>query len=107
MPDNDAVTGAEGPAALRAMRQRWQEQYAAGREREADFTSLSGEEVAPLYDPLDHPDRDVAASIGVPGQYPFTRGVYPSMYRGRPWTDRKSTRLNSSHTATSRMPSSA
>ncbi|HEV3464965.1 MAG TPA: methylmalonyl-CoA mutase family protein, partial [Actinomycetota bacterium] len=86
VPDNDAVTGAD---ALRALRQRWREQYAAGKEREADFTTLSGEEVAPLYDPLDHPDRDVAAQIGVPGQYPFTRGVYPSMYRGRPWTIRQ------------------
>ena len=92
MPDNDAVTGAdapEGPEALRALRRRWREQYQAGGEREADFTTLSGEEVAPLYDPLDHPDRDVAATIGVPGQYPFTRGVYPSMYRGRPWTIRQ------------------
>ena len=71
------------------LRQRWEEQYAAGGEQEADFTSLSGEEVAPLYDPLDHPDRDVAAQIGVPGQYPFTHGVYPSMYRGRPWTIRQ------------------
>ena len=89
MPDNDAVTGADGPEALRALRRRWQEQYQAGGEREADFTTLSGEEVAPLYDPLDHPDRDVAVQIGVPGQYPFTRGVYPSMYRGRPWTIRQ------------------
>jgi methylmalonyl-CoA mutase N-terminal domain/subunit len=67
MPDKDAATGADGPGALRALRQRWQEQYAAKGERDADFTTLSGEEVAPLYDPLDHPDRDVAASIGVPG----------------------------------------
>jgi methylmalonyl-CoA mutase, N-terminal domain len=89
VPDNDAVTEADGPDALRALRQRWRERYEAGREREADFTTLSGEEVAPLYDSLDHPDRDVAASIGVPGQYPFTRGVYPSMYRGRPWTIRQ------------------
>ena len=89
VPDNDAVTGADSPDALRALRERWREQYAAGGERAADFTSLSGEEVAPLYDPLDHPDRDVAAQIGVPGQYPFTRGVYPSMYRGRPWTIRQ------------------
>ncbi|MFL6190375.1 MAG: methylmalonyl-CoA mutase family protein, partial [Actinomycetes bacterium] len=113
MPDNDAATGADahrdgtsagrtastsageasvgtdGPEALRALRRRWREQYQAGGEREADFTTLSGEEVAPLYDPLDHPDRDVATQIGVPGQYPFTRGVYPSMYRGRPWTIRQ------------------
>src|SRR4029453_12296916 len=88
VPDNDAATGADGPDALRALRRRWRERYEAGGEREADFTTPSGEEGAPPYDPLDHPDRDVAAQIGGPGQYPFTRGVYPSMYRGRPWTIR-------------------
>ena len=85
MPDNDAdrcrraPAPSPAPAVAGAVR---------GRRERADFTSLSGEEVAPLYDPLDHPDRDVAAQIGVPGQYPFTR-VYPSMYRGRPWTIRQ------------------
>ncbi|UCG41443.1 MAG: methylmalonyl-CoA mutase, partial [Acidimicrobiia bacterium] len=44
----------------------------------------SGIEVAPLYGP-DEPD----ARLGRPGEYPFTRGPYPSMYRGRPWTMRQ------------------
>ena len=49
------------------------------------FTTLSGEPVRPLYT-----EADVADSvIGLPGQYPFTRGVYPSMYRGRLWTFRQ------------------
>ncbi len=74
---------------LEDLRRRWQERYTAGGERDADFTTLSGEEVAPLYSPLDAPDRDVAATIGFPGLYPYTRGVYPSMYRGRLWTIRQ------------------
>ena len=50
------------------------------------FTTLSGEPVRPLYTEADLPDAD---QIGLPGEYPFTRGVYPSMYRGRLWTMRQ------------------
>jgi methylmalonyl-CoA mutase N-terminal domain/subunit len=77
------------PENLEEQRKRWQEQYAAKGERDADFTTLSGEEVAPLYSPLDRAGEDAAERIGFPGQYPYTRGVYPSMYRGRPWTIRQ------------------
>jgi methylmalonyl-CoA mutase N-terminal domain/subunit len=77
------------PEDLEEQRKRWQEQYAARGERDADFTTLSGEEVAPLYSPLDRADEDVAGRIGFPGQHPYTRGVYPTMYRGRPWTIRQ------------------
>jgi methylmalonyl-CoA mutase N-terminal domain/subunit len=66
----------------------WEAAYSATPERDASFTTLSGEEIAPLYTERDLPaDRD--AAIGLPGQYPFTRGVYPSMYRGRLWTMRQ------------------
>ncbi|HEV8371790.1 MAG TPA: methylmalonyl-CoA mutase family protein [Actinomycetota bacterium] len=88
---------ADDPARLEELRARWRAQYAAGAERDADFITLSGEEVAPLYSPLDHPDRDVAASIGFPGQHPFTRGVYASMYRGRPWTIRQFSGFGNAH----------
>ena len=54
-------------------------------ERDALFTTLSGEEVEPLYTADDLPDPE---QIGLPGEYPFTRGVYPTMYRGRLWTMR-------------------
>jgi methylmalonyl-CoA mutase, N-terminal domain len=64
----------------------WQEAYAGMPEREAGFTTLSGEPVRPLYTEADLPD---AERIGLPGEYPFTRGVYPSMYRGRLWTMRQ------------------
>jgi len=58
------------------------------REREAEFSTMSGESVAPLYGP-EHAARDPEETIGNPGEYPFTRGPYPSMYRGRLWTMRQ------------------
>ena len=53
----------------------------------AERTTLSGEPIKALYGPEDVRDHD--ANIGNPGEYPFTRGVYPSMYRGRLWTMRQ------------------
>ena len=53
-------------------------------ERRAEFSTLSGEPIEPLYTEPAEP-----ASLGVPGEFPFTRGVYPSMYRGRLWTMRQ------------------
>jgi methylmalonyl-CoA mutase N-terminal domain/subunit len=64
----------------------WREAYALTPEREAPFTTLSGVPVKPLYTEADLPPGE---DIGVPGGYPFTRGVYPSMYRGRLWTMRQ------------------
>jgi methylmalonyl-CoA mutase N-terminal domain/subunit len=66
----------------------WERAYAATPERRATFTTLSGEPVAPLYTERDLP-AEPAAAIGLPGAHPFTRGVYPSMYRGRLWTMRQ------------------
>ena len=51
-------------------------------------TTESGRPFAPLYDPESRANAD-PASIGAPGEYPYTRGVYPSMYTGRPWTMRQ------------------
>jgi methylmalonyl-CoA mutase N-terminal domain/subunit len=64
----------------------WRAAYGLTPERDAPFTTLSGEEIRPLYTERDLPDP---STIGLPGQYPFTRGVYPSMYRGRLWTMRQ------------------
>jgi methylmalonyl-CoA mutase, N-terminal domain len=64
----------------------WEESYRAAPERDAELSTMSGEEIRPLYTPDDLPDFD---AIGFPGQFPFTRGVYPSMYRGRLWTFRQ------------------
>jgi methylmalonyl-CoA mutase, N-terminal domain len=67
--------------------ERWyRERYSAQPERDALFTTVSGEPVEPLYTADDLPDPE---QIGLPGEFPFTRGVYPSMYRGRLWTMRQ------------------
>jgi methylmalonyl-CoA mutase N-terminal domain/subunit len=69
----------------------WRSAYGLTPERDAPFTTLSGEEIRPLYTERDLPAGLGGADdpIGLPGQYPFTRGVYPSMYRGRLWTMRQ------------------
>src|ERR687894_690554 len=68
--------------------ERWfRERFARTPQREALFSTLSGEPVQPLYTPDDVGSFD--ERIGFPGEFPFTRGVYPSMYRGRLWTMRQ------------------
>jgi methylmalonyl-CoA mutase N-terminal domain/subunit len=57
-------------------------------ERDAEFSTISGHEIKPLYTEADL-EGDVEEKIGEPGSYPFTRGPYPSMYRGRLWTMRQ------------------
>ncbi|MFN8084178.1 MAG: methylmalonyl-CoA mutase family protein [Dermatophilaceae bacterium] len=73
-------------------RARWQARYdaavARGQVRDADFTTLSGDEVDPVYGPADT-GQEVDERIGWPGEYPFTRGLYPTGYRGRAWTIRQ------------------
>jgi len=58
------------------------------KEREAEFSTMSGHPIAPLYGP-EHAPESPEETIGAPGEYPFTRGPYPSMYRGRLWTMRQ------------------
>ncbi len=58
------------------------------KQREAEFTTISGQEIEPLYGPEDV-DAGLEERVGEPGEYPFTRGPYPSMYRGRLWTMRQ------------------
>src|SRR6188508_1663858 len=68
--------------------ERWfRERFSRTPQREALFSTLSGEPVEPLYSPDDVGSFE--ERIGWPGAYPFTRGVYPSMYRGRLWTMRQ------------------
>ncbi len=64
----------------------WLAAHRAAPERDASFTTLSGVPIEPLYTASDLPPPE---QIGLPGEYPFTRGVYPSMYRGRLWTMRQ------------------
>src|SRR5438128_3732662 len=82
-------------------RERWRESYEKAGERDADFETISGEELGPLYTPsdveIDH-DRD----LGYPGEYPYTRGVYPTMYRGRLWTIRQFSGFGNARSTNSR-----
>ncbi len=77
------------PEAMRRAHEWLKEVYARQPERDALFTTISGEPVKPLYTEEDLADDDRERDIGHPGEYPFTRGVYPSMYRGRLWTMRQ------------------
>ena len=61
----------------------------SGVQRDADFTTLSGETLNTLYTPDDLNGFDYARDLGSPGEYPFTRGPYSNMYRGRLWTMRQ------------------
>ena len=58
------------------------------KQREAEFSTISGQEIEPLYGEEDV-DAGLEERVGRPGEYPFTRGPYPSMYRGRLWTMRQ------------------
>ena len=62
--------------------------FAAKPERLNRFSTVSDREINRIYSPADVRDQDFMADIGFPGDYPFTRGVQPSMYRGRFWTMR-------------------
>jgi methylmalonyl-CoA mutase N-terminal domain/subunit len=69
-------------------RQLWEAALEKSRTRDANFTTLSGAELKPMYAPADV-ELDYDTDLGYPGQFPYTRGVHPSMYRGRLWTMRQ------------------
>jgi methylmalonyl-CoA mutase, N-terminal domain len=72
--------------------ERWeQETFSRAPERDAPFSTMSGEPIRPLYTEADLPDGIGGPDdpIGFPGEFPYTRGVYGSMYRGRVWTMRQ------------------
>jgi methylmalonyl-CoA mutase N-terminal domain/subunit len=66
----------------------WRDAIDSARTRDADFTTLSGEPLESLYGPEDA-GVDFERDLGYPGQFPYTRGVHASMYRGRLWTMRQ------------------
>jgi methylmalonyl-CoA mutase N-terminal domain/subunit len=84
MTDHDQTAG--DPA---NDRERWLDHYRKAGERDADFETLSGIPLQPLYTPEDVKGDDYARDLGYPGHAPMTRGVYHSMYRGRLWTMRQ------------------
>ncbi len=76
-------------AGIAAGRERWQARFDAAAKRDADFTTLSGVELEPAYGPRPGEDYPDFERIGWPGEFPFTRGLYPTGYRGRAWTIRQ------------------
>jgi methylmalonyl-CoA mutase N-terminal domain/subunit len=70
-------------------KRHWEEEYGRATKRDADFETLSGEPLKPLYDPSDVEGADADRDIGTPGHFPYTRGVYTTGYRGRMWTIRQ------------------
>jgi methylmalonyl-CoA mutase N-terminal domain/subunit len=79
---------------IRKARDDWEKAQLAdalqgAREREGVFRTVSGLEVKGLYTPEDVKDLSYEEQVGFPGAYPFTRGAYPTMYRGRLWTRRQ------------------
>ncbi len=79
---------------IKADKAKWEEgtikkTLSRSPERKETFTSISGIPVERLYTPVDIQGLDYAEDLGFPGEYPFTRGVQPTMYRGRFWTMRQ------------------
>ncbi len=75
---------------IREARRRWEEQVkASGKIRPVKFTTVSGEPIEMLYGPDDIQDINFLSEIGFPGEYPYTRGIHPTGYRGRLWTMRQ------------------
>ncbi|MGI8760638.1 MAG: acyl-CoA mutase large subunit family protein [Jatrophihabitantaceae bacterium] len=72
---------------IAAGRARWQARYDAARTSPRDYTTLSGVQLEPLYGPSGTDER--MERIGWPGEYPFTRGIHPTGYRGKAWTIRQ------------------
>ncbi|MFX1549207.1 MAG: methylmalonyl-CoA mutase [Promethearchaeota archaeon] len=70
-------------------KKEWENSISLKKERKQSFRNLSEIEIKRLYTPNDIKDFNYALDLGFPGQYPFTRGAYPNMYRGRLWTMRQ------------------
>ena len=67
----------------------WRDAYDASPAADKGVTNRSGVDIKPIYTPADRAGADYMADLGFPGQVPFTRGIYPSMHRGRTWTQRQ------------------
>ncbi|MFV2195792.1 acyl-CoA mutase large subunit family protein [Nocardiopsis sp. LOL_012] len=92
-----ANTTNSSPEGIAAGRERWQRRYDAARKRDADFTSLSGRTLEPVYGPPPGAEAPGFERIGWPGEYPYTRGLHPTGYRGRAWTIRQFAGFGNAH----------
>jgi len=88
--------------AKQSAEQAWRKAVEQSPQRDALFTTMSGKPVEPLYAP-DHPSEAYEEKLGYPGQYPFTRGIYGNMYRGRLWTMRQFAGYGSTADANKRL----
>jgi methylmalonyl-CoA mutase, N-terminal domain len=88
-PGQAERAGTELTEPVETGRERWQRRFAGSRIRAADFSTLSGLDVEPVYGPPEGAVVPGFDRIGWPGEFPFTRGLYPSGYRGRAWTIRQ------------------
>jgi methylmalonyl-CoA mutase N-terminal domain/subunit len=68
---------------------QWQREIASAPPPKQPATTVSGLQIEPLYTPENLPDFDYDSALGFPGQYPYTRGIHSTMYRGRLWTMRQ------------------
>jgi len=68
--------------------QEWETKISDAKERDTDFETFSGIPVKALYTPADIKNHNYLKNVGFPGEPPFARGVYPTMYRSRFWTMR-------------------
>ena len=90
--DAQATPDETGPAETgpaQTGRDRWQRSFDQAAKRDADFTTLSGLEVDPVYGPPPGAVVPGLEQIGWPGEFPFTRGIHPTGYRGKSWTIRQ------------------
>jgi methylmalonyl-CoA mutase N-terminal domain/subunit len=78
-------------------KRKYLDTFGKGGLLDVDFTTVSGEPVENLYASDDIEGLDYMDELGFPGQYPYTRGVYPSMYRGRLWTMRQFAGFGTAH----------
>ncbi len=75
---------------INARKTKWNEGIArSAQQRQAKFTTVSGQDIDPLYTPDDIAHLNYLSDIGFPGEFPYTRGIHPTMYRGRVWTMRQ------------------
>jgi methylmalonyl-CoA mutase, N-terminal domain len=93
----DARGDAQADAEAGAGRERWQRRFDQAPKREADFTTLSGLEVDPVYGPPPGAVVPGFERIGWPGEFPFTRGLHATGYRGKPWTIRQFSGFGNAH----------
>ncbi|MDY6970951.1 MAG: methylmalonyl-CoA mutase family protein [Thermodesulfobacteriota bacterium] len=86
---------------IREEEEKWQSKleraFASKPERLERFSTVSDRAIKRIYSPADFTDHDFTKDLGFPGEFPFTRGVQPSMYRGRLWTMRMFAGLGSAH----------